>query len=108
MIQNKSPSIDGRPPDIGTLVQDLLGVDLGQLRLLPERVVADAAGLVARHAGPSAALALLDALQEGEESLTLADERTRLLLEAGRHEEAVANARARRERKDSLLAQSEL
>lgn len=108
MIQNKSPSIDGRPPDIGTLVQDLLGVDLGQLRLLPERVVADAAGLVARHAGPSAALALLDALQEGEESLTLADERTRLLLEAGRHEEAVANARVRRERKDSLLAQSEL
>src|SRR5262245_44562867 len=103
MIQNMPPSFADQPSDTGIVVQDLLGVDIEQLRLLPERVIADASALVARGAGPMAALALLDALKDGEESLTLADERTRLLTEAGCHEEAVANARARRAREDSLL-----
>src|SRR5579864_751389 len=89
---------------IEATVHEALGLTVDDLRLLPERAIADATGLLARHAGPLRAMALLDALRDGEESLTLADERTRLLLEAGHHDAAVAAARERLARKESLLA----
>jgi hypothetical protein len=94
--------------DLAETVQALLSLTLDDVRLLSDRAIADAAGLLARHAarsaaatppagaggaavpaehngGPACALALLDAARGGEESLMLADERVRLLLEAGRN-----------------------
>lgn len=103
-----SPATAAPPQPIDAVAQEHLGLALDELCLLPERTIADAAGLLARRAGPQSALALLDALRDGEESLTLADERTRLLIEAGRRDDAVAAARARAARKESLLSQSEL
>src|SRR4051794_30770892 len=97
-------SSDGAESDLAKTVQALLGFTLDDVRLLSDRSVADVAGLLARHGGPTCALALLDAVCGGEESLTLADERVRLLLDAGRHTEAVAAARARLARKESLSA----
>src|SRR5919204_36184 len=90
--------------DLAETVQALLGLTLDDVRLLSDRAIADAADLLARHGGPACALALLDAAHRGEESLTLADARVSLLLEAGRHTEAVAAARARLARKESLAA----
>src|SRR5438105_2753939 len=97
-------SSDGAESDLAKTVQALLGLTLDDVRLLSDRAVAEGAGLLARHGGPACALALLDAVRGGEESLTLADERVGLLLDAGRHTEAVAAARARLARKESLSA----
>src|SRR5919204_559806 len=90
--------------DLAETVQALLGLTLDDVRLLSDRAIADAADLLARHGGPACALALLDAAHRGEESLTLADARVGLLLDAGRHTDAVAAARARLARKESLGA----
>src|ERR671932_707989 len=83
----------GAGSDLAETVQALLGLTLDDVRLLSDRAVADAAGLLARHAA-----------LRGEESLTLADARVGLLLDAGRHTDAVAAARARLARKESLGA----
>ncbi|HTD80112.1 MAG TPA: DEAD/DEAH box helicase, partial [Chloroflexota bacterium] len=95
---------DGARSDLAEIVQALLGLTLDDIRLLSDRAVAAGAGLLARHGGPACALALLDAVRGGEESVTLADERVGLLLDAGRHTDAVAAARARLARKESLTA----
>src|SRR5919108_1509502 len=94
----------GAGNDLAATVQALLGLTLDEVRLLSDRAIADAAGLLARHAalhaaatppagaggvavptahngGPACALALLDAARGGEESLALADVRVGLLLE---------------------------
>src|SRR5437763_8743607 len=120
-------SSDGAGSDLAETVQALLGLTLDDVRLLSDRAVADAAGLWARHAalraaatppvsaggvavpaghngGPACALALLDDARGGEESLALADARVGLLLDAGRHTDAVAAARARLARKEALTA----
>src|SRR5436309_4998886 len=120
-------SSDGAGSDLAETVQALLGLTLDDVRLLSDRAVADAAGLLALHAalraaatpsapaggvavpaghngGPACALALLDAARGIEESLALADARVGLLLDAGRHTDAVAAARARLARKESLTA----
>src|SRR5947209_649166 len=97
-------SSDGAESDLAKTVQALLGLTLDDVRLLSDRAVAAGAGLLARHGGPACALALLDAVRGGEESVTLADERVGLLLDAGRHTDAVAAARARLARKESLTA----
>src|SRR5207244_12688895 len=90
--------------DLEWTLQALVGRTVDDVRLLSDRAIAEGAGLLARHGGPACALALLDAARGGEESLTLADERVRLLLDAGRHTDAVAAARARLARKESLVA----
>src|SRR5437588_11423220 len=97
-------SSDGAESDLAKTVQALLGLTLDDVRLLSDRAVAEGAGLLARHGGPACALALLDAARGDEESLTLADERVGLLLDAGRHTDAVAAARARLARKEALTA----
>ena len=95
------------PTALDGLLLSLLGLTLADLNDLPERLVVDAVGQVARHAGADQALLLLDA-RNGEESLTVADQRVRLLLDVGRREEAVAAARDRLARKDSLPAKAQL
>ncbi len=110
-LHGKGTATTATVHELDAALQRRLDLTLDDVSLLPERAVADAASVLARHLGPAAALALLDAVRAaaaGEESLTLADERARLLMEAGRHDEAVAAARARLARKESLLAQAQL
>lgn len=89
-------------PAVDEMAWRLLGLTLGELQLLPDRSIIGATALLARQAGVDGALALLDAVSGGAESATLAGERVRLLLEAGRLDAAVTAARDNLARKESL------